>query len=282
MNPFLTPQRKLRNGWWIAVFFLILAAFVIPATIYAASRQLTLTPGWQACIALTTSILCLVLRRDRLSSLFGSIASWRRGVPIGIGVGFVVWVLSAGVLWSAGSVTWQPNPNAVTGLGTAIGECLAIAVAEEVIFRGFVLQRLIDGIGAWAAQITMAAYFVLTHLNNPGLAGSSLGLGATNIFLAGLLFGATYLRTRSLALPIALHFMLNFTQGSLLGFGVSGNATTGLLIPRLSDAPAWWTGGQFGLEASLPGTVVILGVLMVAYRWRWAPVTPSGPVRAQC
>ena len=55
-------------------------------------------------------------------------------------------------------------------LGNGLLDCLAVAVAEELLFRGFPFQRLVDGIGAWPAQLLMAGYFVLTH--STGLAAA--------------------------------------------------------------------------------------------------------------
>jgi hypothetical protein len=66
-----------------------------------------------------------------------------------------------------------------------------------------------------------------------------------------------FLRTRSLAMPIGLHFMANVTQGVVLGFGVSGTTASGILTPRFDSAATWLTGGDFGLEASVPGLVCV-------------------------
>lgn len=265
---FFAPQSRLRNGWWILIFFLVLAGLVVPATSFAASRQLTVPPGIQALMALVATALCAWLRRERLSRVMGPLRSWPVGVATGIAMGFSIWALTSGVLWVTGAVTWRLNANAMTALHTGVVACLGVAVTEELIFRGFVFQRLLDGVGAGAAQIAMAGYFLLTHWGNPGMTGSIQPLAASNILLASLMLGIAYLRTRSLALPIALHFMLNFTQGSLLGFGVSGTATHGALVPHLGGAPAWWTGGAFGLEASLPGTIAILAATIALTQWR--------------
>lgn len=277
LNLFLTRERKLRNGWWIAIFFLVLAALVVPAAIHASSRQGGVPATWQALMVLAATWVCLTLRRESPSALLGPARSWLRGIPTGIALGVAIWSVTAGVLWVTGAATWRLSTDAVSALQTGLGEGIAIAVAEEMIFRGFVFRRLIDAIGAWPAQLAMAAYFLLNHWDNPGMTGPTRVIAAANIFLAGLLFGALYLRTRSLAIPIALHFALNFTQGNLLGFGVSGHANAGLLSPTLHTAPAWWTGGAFGLEASVPGTLVILGVLVAALRWRVRKAAAESP-----
>ena len=137
-----------------------------------------------------------------------------------------------------------------------------VAFAEELLFRGVLFQRLIDGVGVWPAQVLIAALFVLTHMGNPGMEGATRFWAGANIFLASILFGLAYVQTRSLALPIGVHFMANVTQGMILGFGVSGSTEPSVFAPRFLVDQAWLTGGVFGLEASLPGlAVVILAVI---------------------
>jgi hypothetical protein len=79
-----------------------------------------------------------------------------------------------------------------------------------------------------------------------------------NIFIASLVFGLAFVRTKSLAMPLGLHFMANLMQGGVLGFGVSGTEQSGLLKPVFSEIPDWLTGGQFGLKASVLGLVCIV------------------------
>jgi hypothetical protein len=144
-----------------------------------------------------------------------------------------------------------------------------VAIAEELLFRGFVFQRLLSGLGQWTAQLIIAAYFLLTHLNNPGMTGSVKMMASINIFLASILFGLAFIQTKSLAMPIGLHLMANFVQGGVLGFGVSGTEQPGLLIPSFGDAPVWLTGGQFGLEASFPGLVCLMITLLMLCMRCW-------------
>jgi membrane protease YdiL (CAAX protease family) len=261
----LDRHRKLRNGWWILIFFLMLGALVVPASLFAAEHGIELDPGLQGVLAALATAACLALRREGPQTVLGPWRSWPRGVLLGLALGAAIWLVTAGMLWATGSVRWT-WAGAATSLASGALACLGVAVVEELVFRGFVFQRLVAGIGTWPAQIAMAAYFVLTHSQGLAASGDVQPIAMLNIFLAGLMFGAAQLRTRALALTIALHFALNFTQGPLLGFGVSGNAESGLLQPNLDDAPTWWTGGSFGLEASVPGTVLILLALILLLR----------------
>ena len=67
-------------------------------------------------------------------------------------------------------------------------------------------KSLVDGLGVWPAQLLIGGLFVLTHLDNPGMTGATRLWAGVNIFLASILFGLAYVRTRSLALPIGIHF----------------------------------------------------------------------------
>lgn len=263
-NPLLDRRGRLRNGPWVLLFFVVLAAMVIPAQVWSVAHS-SAVPVWiQAAMVLVATLVCTTLRRERPASALGRLRTAPREIAWGIAGGVMLWLFTAFVLWITRSVHWSFDAGANALLLPALLGCAATAVAEELVFRGFVFQRLVDGLGAWPAQVLIGAYFVLNHWNNPGMAGATRVIATINIFAASLLFGLCYLRTRGLALPIALHFALNATQGVLLGFGVSGNASTGVLTPHLSGSTLW-TGGAFGLEASVPGTVVIvLAALAVA------------------
>ena len=69
-------------------------------------------------------------------------------------------------------------------------------------------------------------------------------------------------------MPIGLHLMANVTQGPVLGFGVSGHEGASLLVPVPSGAPDWLYGGNFGLEASVPGLVCVVALLVILRGWR--------------
>ena len=97
------------------------------------------------------------------------------------------------------------------------------------------------------------------------MTGSVKLMASINIFLASILFGLAFIQTQSLAMPIGLHLMANWVQGSILGFGVSGTKQLGLLIPSFGYTPVWLTGGQFGLEASLPGLVCVMITILILY-----------------
>ena len=128
-------------------------------------------------------------------------------------------------------------------------------------------QRLIQAFGKWPAQLIVAALFLLTHINNPGMTGSVKVLASVNIFIASFMFGIAFIKTKSLAMPLGLHFMSNFMQGTILGFGVSGDKNPSLLNPISNNSPKWVSGGEFGIEASSGGLFFVFLITIFLYCW---------------
>jgi len=268
-NPFLNSDRQLRNGWWILIFFLVLAAFLMPIIIIAQENNEAVSMGRQALIILLASLIGQLTRRKPLAELFGTLdVRWLKELCVGGLIGSVMMLVPAFILGIFGGVLWQWNSVALPSLSSSLLLFAGVAVAEELLFRGFVFQRLISGLGQWPAQLITAAFFLLTHLNNPGMMGSIKLIASINIFLASIMFGLAFIRTRSLAMPLGLHWMANWVQGGILGFGVSGTEQLGLLKPVFGAAPAWLTGGQFGLEASVPGLICVVVTLFLINTWK--------------
>lgn len=258
-NIFIDSSRQLRNGWWIAIFFLIMATMLLPLTFWMRQQGSEIAMWHQAVLSLIAAYVFQRLRRQPFAEMMGAFNFiWLKQLLIGGLIGSVLMLLPALVLLLGGWVSWQIDTLTMSVIGNGLLGCAAVAIAEEIVFRGVFLQRLHAGLGVIAAQLLVAAYFWLTHSSNPGMEGNVKLLASVNIFVASLLFGLSYLRTKSLAMPLGIHLMANFVQGNILGFGVSGHNEAGLLRPVFGDSPIWLTGGQFGLEASLPGLIAVL------------------------
>ncbi|MBK9602758.1 MAG: CPBP family intramembrane metalloprotease [Anaerolineales bacterium] len=268
INPFLNSERQLRNGWWILIFFLVLASILMPALLVAQQNSMDVSIGLQAVIIVIASWICQLLRRKSLTELLGKFnMRWLKEFCLGGLTGAALMLVPALIMWFLGWVHWQWNPIGFSTLMSIVLLFVGVAAAEELLFRGFIFQRLIAGLGQWPAQLILAGYFLLTHLNNPGMTGDVKILASINIFIASLMFGVAFIRTKSLAMPLGLHFMANLTQGGVLGFGVSGTDQSGLLKPVFNEVPEWLTGGQFGLEASVLGLVCVVITFILIQRW---------------
>lgn len=141
------------------------------------------------------------------------------------------------------------------------------ALLEELAFRGYPFQRLVEAIRPIGAIVVLSIFFGAVHLGNPN-AGGILSWGFFNTILVGVLFAYAYLRTRTLWLPIGMHFGWNFFLGVIYGLPVSGLRDFSVVVRSTARGSTLLTGGAYGIEASLTGTVVLLlGFLLVA----WAP-----------
>ncbi len=192
----------------------------------------------------------------------------------GIWLGFAVMVVALiTLLWADEVQVGGVHYNAEE-LMLSIVLYILVSWNEELLVRGYILQNLMRSFHPYIALLLSSALFSAMHLANPSMNWS----GALSLLLAGILLGLCYLRTKSLWLPIALHFSWNFFQ-ALLGFHVSGNAHYSL-INLVYDEENIWNGGSFGFEGSVLGSIYQLPIMMyilVKYR-RNSQVQGSGKV----
>lgn len=146
--------------------------------------------------------------------------------------------------------------------GTLLVEVLLVlstaAMAEEVAFRGYPFQRLVEATGPGGAIALMSALFGAVHLANP----NSSTLGMLNTMLIGIVFAVAYLRARTLWLPWGVHWAWNSVLGAGVGLPVSGlDMTVG--IRTKATGPLWLTGGAYGPEASVACTAAAVAALVV-------------------
>ena len=98
---------------------------------------------------------------------------------------------------------------------------LSAGFGEETVFRGYLFERLgkLLGptLGAQIAIVTLTAVlFGLAHIPEQGLAG------AEQAMVVGLVFGAIFSRTRSLALLMVAHAAFDVTAVALIYWGLEG------------------------------------------------------------
>lgn len=130
---------------------------------------------------------------------------------------------------------------------------LLTGIAEEIIFRGVILNLLLDRFGStsrgiWAAVLIESMMFGLVHLTNAfgGVNPEAAFWQAVNAAFMGILFSAVYVRSNNIWMPIILHTLNNFaagfssiiwSQGTYLDdlneIGFSGAAYLVMLIPAI-------------------------------------------------
>jgi hypothetical protein len=285
-NWFLDQYGRLRNGWWVLAF---MGFFALAALAYRPLGQglkhLGISKAWLEPSAFLISLLatwgCTRLRGEPLASVgFHLNRKWFREAGWGFLLGTGIMVAAAGMVWLAGGVTFELDPaRSWRALGFGFYFFLFVGLFEENLFRGFLFQRMVEGMGVWGSQAVLAGFFALAHWWNPGMHGATRFWATLDISLAAVFLGLAYLRTRSLALPVGIHLGWNWAQGYVLGFGVSGTSGRGgWLRPVFQGKAEWLTGGSFGLEASLFGVIAVLLGIALLWFWKGSTAAPAtGP-----
>lgn len=207
---------------------------------------------------------CMVLgfRKLPFSGLGLSLKGWGRSLLRGALFVVFLYVVGFGLSLLLGAVEAVGFLFSPISLLVSLLLYFFVAVTEEVIGRGFILGRMLDGgINKFVALFISAVLFSLMHLFNPNFAFVPF----LNIMLAGCFLGASYIYTRNLCFPIALHWFWNWIQGSVLGYKVSGNefSNENLLILHFPEENLI-NGGTFGFEGSiLCSLLLVLGTVII-------------------
>ena len=140
------------------------------------------------------------------------------------------------------------------------GVFVCVAISEEVLCRGYILNNLMVSFNKYLALVISAIIFSLFHWANNGISLLSLFV----LFLSGILLGLSYIYYKQLWFPIALHFSWNFFQGPVFGFNVSGIKIPTLIVSKYKTANIW-NGGEFGFEGSVISLIFIVATLVLVY-----------------
>ena len=268
MNPWFSYDGRLRSGWrfllgalvaFVANFIAIGVATSLAhgrgrmlEAVYRPLTMLLLLAGFALLLMTTDQVHEYILRALGL----GRFAGWRRQAALGIAIG--AGLVCVAVIWIAlaGSANIDIKLTGRT-FELALLELLILAtgaMAEELMFRSYPFQRLLEAVGPAPATVVMSLLFGVAHGANP----HASKLAMLNTFAIGILLCVAYMRTRALWLPWGIHFAWNTTLGVVFGLPVSGLTDFAVIVRTRAVGPRWVTGGAYGIEGSVVGTVVIL------------------------
>ena len=283
---FFNSVGRLRSGWRLLIF---LAGFIVLTILWAATvkvldglvstytasphREAVLTVvsrGGFLVIALAVGFLCAhFLEELPWRSLGASFDKrWLRDLIIGSVVGFTTLALAVWIAIVGRGLSFSLNriaPAAVLRSMIGSGMLLVVAAfAEEAMFRGYALQTLSRAKLAWLGVLLTLVLFGIAHVTNPNVVP---GFTFANTCLAGLWFAVAYLRTRSLWLPLGLHWAWNWALGWFFGLPISGlNIVSHPLLKANDTGPFWLTGGNYGIEGGIACTIAL--ALCTVFIWR--------------
>lgn len=211
-------------------------------------------------LAYTWAFMRLVERRPLRSLGLWFRAGWFADFARGGGLAILILAIVFAFSLITGSIRVEglarPAPETTSVLGYLLGAIIGfffVGLYEEVMFRGYILQRLAEGAGRPLAIIISAVVFAFLHVFNPG----SDPFGIFNTTIIGVLLSVLYFRTGSLWMPVGFHFAWNFFLGYVYSMPVSGLPLHGLLDVTEVDPQSRVSGGSYGPEAGLACTIAL-------------------------
>jgi len=200
---------------------------------------------------------------------------WARQFAMGCAIAVVLVVISVVPIVVLGRLSFRMTLSlrSLERAALVVFVVLAGALAEELMFRGYPFQRLVEATGAARAIVVFSILFGAVHLMNPG--ASVWGL--INTIVIGIFLAIAYLRSRALWLPWGFHFAWNLTMGLLIGLPVSGLRLFNVVLHGTATGPRWLTGGSYGIEASAFGALAIAVGLVIVWLVPISLLSPLAP-----
>ncbi len=211
------PGRKVQLIEVAVFLFLIVPSMVTPISLVDETRLRFMTVAISAImtdLAFLSLVLYFIWRNNEPFSQIG----WAvKNVWNDTGWGFLLFLpadfcanLLENVLHKAGLSAPSKIPSFLVATGSAkvllaVIFVIVVAVAEETIFRGYLLLRFRSVTGSTVAAILLSSViFALGH-GYEGLAGM------VSVFSLGVVFAVVYLWRGSLVAPMVMHFLIDFS-----------------------------------------------------------------------
>jgi hypothetical protein len=265
------PLRPIIGAGTCFLLYRVLLYFLVPVGDALGGRMIALTVPPLVAAGVSAALAMAIFESRRLGDLgLAWVAGTTRNFITGILLGIVAASLSVLPAVALGLAHFQRSSSSdVSASGALFTPILLFcgSLGEEIAFRGFSLQYLMRGYGRWTAILATAALFGLLHAGNP----DATALSTLNTVGFGIVFAVAVLRSRDLWLPAGIHFAWN-TVLPFLGVGLSGLTIKVTAYEVVWNAGNFWSGGQYGPEAS--GVTSVIIVLLLAATWK-VPVTPG-------
>jgi membrane protease YdiL (CAAX protease family) len=261
---FVNKLNNLRAGWRIAIFLILQIALSLSVGgflySYLGISGVVVQGIGYALLLFTTFVVLRVVDHRPFHSV-GLPLHPRLGIEVlqGFLISFLMITLVFSIEYISGfiQVSWRGYDvlKIAASLPAMFLFFLWFAFGEEVLFRGYMFQTLVEGTNKFIAVAGMSVTFGLFHLHNPNITF----LAVINIILAGGWLSVAYLKTRTLWFPTMMHVTWNFFQGYVYSFPVSGlDWGQPSLFHLRQSGPEWITGGQFGPEGGILTTLVLI------------------------
>ena len=271
-------SNRPRLVWRLLSFSLGLATALAPLVF--------VRPQWLQlglAVVVFTVVLAVWARRVENSTLFHFGLTLSARFFLECALGAIIAMAAVGAIFASlivwdGTALVQFHAADLSAAGQSAIGAFAIRMAmvgywEETLFRGFLFRQFSNTPAGPAKLNARTAIAVVAASLLFGLAHAwtdSFSLAAFALLsLNGAAFAVPMLMTGRLGMSIGMHAAWNFSQSSIFGLPMSGNAPSTSLASIAHKAPEWWSGGSYGPEAGLAGlfgTALMAGLAWLACR----------------
>jgi membrane protease YdiL (CAAX protease family) len=136
------------------------------------------------------------------------------------------------------------------------------STVAEVLIIGIFFRLTEKWLGSWLALLILVIAFIILHITAPG--ATIISAIAVSMHAAFLL-GPTYIYTRSLWVPIGIHFAWDFSYAALYGASIEGYTMDDSLLNTSTNGSDLLTGGYFGPQGSIQAAALcfLAGILFL-------------------
>ncbi len=187
-----------------------------------------------------------------------------RELSIGMLLGFLMVTATALILWLTRWASFSFNGFSIVMFLYLLGCFVVLVISasyEEVLFRGYVFQSLIEGNNFWIALVIFSLLFGSAHISNPEMTIFTL---AVTVF-AGIFLGVMYFRSRALWMCIGVHFMWNWTMAPVFGMGISRSVFLKRSLFSYEPSASVFVNGVDAMSELIQG---ILLVVLTIFIWK--------------
>jgi uncharacterized protein len=135
------------------------------------------------------------------------------------------------------------------------------AFGEELLLRVLVFVGIISIIKNKIIALLVSS-LIFCFLHSP-----QNMIGFSSYFLAGSMYGISFLMFKTIWAPTGLHFAWNYFQGVVFGFPVGNRISDGYYVINVIESEIW-NGGAFGPEGSILGicarVLIIFSIILIS------------------
>lgn len=261
---FLNAMGQFRAGWRLALWFAIVIASKFGVNWIADELHLgegrafldpisLLQEDWLGTFlpVMLATLIMMRLERRSLGHYYIPVGTLLgRSFWIGAGWGIAAVSMLVGLIALAGGYRITAvalHAHVVYWVLIWLAAAASVGIVEEIVFRGYMLRTLADGIGFWPAACILAFLFGALHYY--GKPHERWEDWASTALLA-LFMSLTIARTGSLAWAMGWHFAFDWGAMWLWSGRNAGEFAPGRLFETVWPGSDHVTGGLLGPEAS--------------------------------